>query len=314
MWNFRLFPDQASTLARQVDYVYFAVVGFALFFSAVICVLIIAFVVKYRRGSKADRSHAETENVKLELTWIIIPSCIALGLFFWAATLFFHLYSPPQDAAEIYVVGKQWMWYLQHPEGRREINELHLPLGRPVKLVMISQDVIHSFYVPAFRIKQDVLPGRFTSMWFEPAKTGRFHLFCAEYCGTKHSGMIGWVVVMDPVEYQEWLEHGTVVSTMATAGAKLFRQYGCSGCHSENATVRAPLLEGVYRKPRPLQSGEIVIADERYIRDSILMPKAQVVAGYEPVMPTYQGQISEDDLLQIIAYIKSLGTEGRVER
>jgi cytochrome c oxidase subunit II len=314
MWDFPLFPEQASSMSRRVDAVYFAVVGFAVFFSVVICVLIITFIVKYRRGSKADRSNAVTENVKLELAWIIIPSCIALGLFFWAARLFFQLYIPPKEAPEIYVVGKQWMWYLQHPEGRREINELHLPLGRPAKLVMISQDVIHSFYVPAFRRKQDVLPGRYTSVWFEPTRAGRFHLFCAEYCGTKHSGMIGWVEVMAPAEYEQWLERGTVREAMATTGARLFRQYGCSGCHSENSTVRAPMLQGLYGRPVPLQSGEIVTADERYIRDSILTPKAQVVAGFDPVMPIFQGQISEDELLQIIVYIKSLGMEGRGAR
>ncbi|HEV3163036.1 MAG TPA: cytochrome c oxidase subunit II [Isosphaeraceae bacterium] len=311
MWNIPLFPEQASSLARRVDAVYFSVLGFSVFFTVFICVLIISFAVKYRRGSKASRANAVSENLKIELTWIILPSLIALGLFFWATILFFQMYNAPSDAAEIDVVAKQWMWYLQHPEGRREINELHLPLNRPVRLTMISQDVIHSFYVPAFRAKQDVLPDRYTSIWFQPTKIGRYHLFCAEYCGTNHSGMIGSVIVMEPSEYQDWLESGTVRDSMASAGAKLFRQFGCSGCHSEHSSIRAPRLEGVYGKPVPLSNGEIVIADDRYIRDSVLMPKAQVVAGFEPVMPTFQGQIKEDELLQIIAYIRSLGKERR---
>jgi cytochrome c oxidase subunit 2 len=313
MWSFPLLPERASSLAARVDAVYFAVVGFAFFFSSLICVLIITFAVKYRRGSRAARAGALNESTRIELVWVVGPSLVALGLFFWAAILFFEVYNAPTDAPEIYVVGKQWMWYLRHPEGKREINELHLPLGRPVQLHMISQDVIHSFYVPAFRAKQDVLPGRYTSMWFEPIRVGKFHLFCAEYCGTKHSGMVGAVIVMEPADYERWLESGSADSAMAVDGAKLFRQHGCSGCHGEHSTVRAPRLEGIYGKPVPLQTGEFVIADDRYIRDSILVPKLQVVAGFEPVMPTFQAQLNEDDLLQIIAFIKSLGKEGRAQ-
>ncbi|MFO0953856.1 MAG: cupredoxin domain-containing protein [Isosphaeraceae bacterium] len=199
------------------------------------------------------------------------------------------------------------MWETQHPEGRREINTLHVPVGRPVRLTMTSVDVIHSFYVPAFRVKQDAVPGRYSTMWFEANKTGTYHLFCAEYCGTLHSAMIGKIVVMEPADYQSWLAEGTGSPSMAAEGARLFTRYGCNGCHGKNATVRAPLLDGVFGHAVPLQDGRVVTADERYIRDSILLPKNEVVAGYDPVMPTFEGQIGEGDLLKIIAYIRSIG-------
>lgn len=314
MWDFPLFPRQASSIAPRVDRLYLVLVGVWLFFTLMICVLVLYFAIKYRRSSTADRTRAATHNLPLEVAWIAIPLMIALGLFVWGTNEFFLLYSPPGDASEVSVVAKQWMWYLQHPEGKREINELHVPLNRPIRLNMISQDVIHSFYVPDFRVKQDVLPGRYTSAWFEPTRVGRYHLFCAEYCGTNHSAMIGWITVMEPSDFQRWLDEGNVAATMATTGAQLFRQFGCSGCHSPNSTVRAPLLDGVYGRPVPLQSGDVVIADDRYIRDSIMMPKSQIVAGYEPVMPTFASQIKEDELLQIIAYIKSLGNDGRAAR
>jgi cytochrome c oxidase subunit 2 len=224
------------------------------------------------------------------------------------------MYDVPDDAAEVYVLGRQWMWELRHPGGKREINELHVPVGRPVRLTMTSQDVIHSFFIPAFRIKQDVVPGRYTSLWFQATKPGRYHLFCAEYCGTDHSGMVGSVVAMDPADFQQWLEEGTAEESMSVAGERLFRQLGCSGCHAPNATVRAPLLEGVFGHPVPLDGGSFVQADERYIRDSILLPATQVVAGYKPVMPTFQGHISEEDLLKIVAYIKAIGKDERVEQ
>ena len=235
-------------------------------------------------------------------------------MFAWGARLFFKEYQPPGDALDIAVVGKQWMWHLQHPEGRSEINELHIPMGRPIKLTLISHDVIHSFYVPAFRVKQDVLPGRYTTMWFEPSKVGRYHLFCAEYCGTNHSTMRGSVTVMEPADFQSWLSLGGVGPSMAEEGERLFVQHHCAGCHRGSQTVHAPKLEGVFGRPVPIQEGRearFVTADAAYIRDSILLPKAQVVAGYEPVMPSYKDLISEQDLLKIIAYIKSIGPEGR---
>jgi cytochrome c oxidase subunit 2 len=307
MWNFPLFPERASSVAGQVDAVYAAAVAIALFFTALICFLILYHAIKYRRGSRADRTNPVSHNATIEAIWIGIPLFISLCLFAGATFVFFDIYDPPDDAFEVYVLGRQWMWELRHPGGRREINELHVPVGRAVRLTMTSLDVIHSFFIPAFRTKQDVVPGRYTALWFRPTRPGRYHLFCAEYCGTKHSGMIGSVVVMEPSEYQQWLEEGTTEESMSVAGERLFRSLGCSGCHGANATVRAPMLDGVFGHPVPLEGGSFVDADERYIRDSILLPQSQVVAGYKPVMPTFQGHIREDELLKIIAYIKAIG-------
>jgi cytochrome c oxidase subunit II len=313
MWNFPLFPDQASTMAPEVDALYFFELGIAGFFTALICAFILTFAARYRQKAIVDRSNPPTGSKLMEVVWIGVPLALGMVMFVWGANLFFRIYDPPGDAMEIAVVGKQWMWYLQHAEGRSEINELHVPLNRPIKLNMTSQDVIHSFYVPAFRVKQDVLPGRYTSLWFEPTQVGRYHLYCAEYCGTNHSTMGGWVTVMEPVDYQRWLTEAGIGPSMADEGARLFVQHHCAGCHRGSQTVKAPQLEGVFGKPVPIQNGKevrFVTADAAYIRDSILMPKAQVVAGYEPLMPSFKDQISEPDLLKIIAYIKSIGAEG----
>jgi cytochrome c oxidase subunit 2 len=290
-----------------VDGVYFYGLAITVFFTALICFLIVFFAIKYRRGSPADRSNPVTHNTPLEVFWIGVPLMLAMVLFFASTYVFYHMYQYPRDASEIYVLGRQWFWETQHPEGRRETNALHVPVGRPIRLTMTSSDVIHSFYIPAFRIKQDVVPGRYTTMWFQATKPGTYHLFCAEYCGTLHSGMIGKVIVMEPSEFQAWLQAGSVKESMAVEGQRLFTQYGCNGCHGRNATVRAPLLDGVFGHAVPLQSGEVITADERYVRDSILLPRSQVVAGYEPVMPTFEGHINESDLLKIISYIKSIG-------
>jgi cytochrome c oxidase subunit II len=310
MWNFPLFPDQASTNAERVDALYLFEVGILLFFTTLICVLILAFAVHYRSWAKVDRSHPPVTSRSMETIWIGIPAVLCLMMFAWGTKVFYDLYEPPVDAFDISVVAKQWMWYLQHPAGRAEINELHVPMGRPVKLTMTSQDVIHSFFVPAFRVKQDVLPGRYTSLWFRPTKIGRYHLFCAEYCGTNHSLMKGWVQVLEPADYERWLSEGGAGPSMAQEGETLFVRHHCAGCHRGSQIVHAPRLEGVFGRPVPIQEGKetrFVLADDRYIRDSILLPKSQVVAGYEPVMPSYQGQISEQDLLKILAYIKSIG-------
>ncbi|MBV8608202.1 MAG: cytochrome c oxidase subunit II [Singulisphaera sp.] len=315
MWDFPLFPEQASKVAGHVDAVAFYALGIVLFFTTLICILILFFAIKYRRGSKANRENAVTQNHTIEALWIGIPLALAMILFTVAMLVFFEMYRPPEGTSEVYVLGRQWMWETTHPEnGKREINELHWPVDRPVRLTMTSEDVIHSFFIPAFRIKQDVVPGRYTSMWFQPNKIGKYHLFCAEYCGTKHSGMIGWIHVMDPADYQRWLESGTTGVSLAAEGAQLFRSLGCSGCHGLNASVRAPLLDGVYGHPVPLETGEFITADERYIRDSILRPSSQVVAGYKPVMPTFEGRIREDELLKVIAYIKSLSKNEGVVR
>jgi cytochrome c oxidase subunit II len=310
MWsNVPIFPEQASTVAGRVDTLYAFLIALSVFFAGLIFLLLLVFAVKYRRRSEAEQPRPILDNLRLELAWTIIPLVLTMAIFAWGARLYFTTALPPDDAMEIYVVGLQWMWMLQHPEGQREINELHVPMGRPVKLIITSQDVIHSFYVPAFRIKMDAVPGLYTTTWFEATKTGSFHLFCAEYCGTLHPGMGGRIVVMKPTEFEQWLSGGTSAEPLAAAGERLFQQLGCSGCHVINAPVQAPSLEGLYGKPVPLQNGETVIADESYIRASILAPQKEVVAGYAPIMPSYQGQVSEEGLLQLIAYIKSLGGE-----
>ncbi len=316
MWNFPLFPERASTTAGRVDAVFFGGLVLVVFFTALICALILSLALRYRRGLPADRTRPPLTSLTLEAAWIGIPLLLSIGLFTWAAIVFFEIYTPPGDASDIYVVGKQWMWTVKHPEGHREKNELHLPLGRPVRLTMTSEDVIHSFYIPAFRTKQDVLPGRYTQMWFKPTKPGKYHLFCAEYCGTLHSAMGGWVYVMEPADYQRWLSGagGSLVEpSMAKEGEQLFVQHHCAGCHRGSQVVHAPGLEGIYNRPVPIQDGKVVrfvMADDRYLRDSILLPDSQVVAGYEPIMPSFQGRIAEEDLLKILEYVKSIGPGG----
>lgn len=309
--NFPLFPEQASTFAKQVDALYFFLVAVAAFFTALIFLSVIFFAIKYRRRAETEVPKPVPGSLALELTWSLIPLGLTLIMFTWGAALYFNVYtSAPANALEIYVVGKQWMWYIQHPTGQREINQLHIPAGRPIKLTMATEDVIHSFYIPAFRVKKDVVPGRYTTFWFEATKPGIYHLFCAEYCGTKHSQMGGWVTVLEPVQYQNWLS-GVTGESLASAGERLFQQMGCANCHREAGGGRGPSLRGVFGKPVTLLSGEMVIADEAYIRESILNPNAKIMAGYPSPsdMPTYQGQISEEGLLQIVAYIKSLAIE-----
>lgn len=304
--DFPLFPEQASSVAQQVDALYFVTVALCVFFATLVTVLVVVFAVKYRRKSDDEIPRQIAGHLGLELFWTAIPLVLAMGMFVWATVVYFHLVTPPTNAAEMYVVGKQWMWKLQHPEGKREINELHVPLGQPVRLTMTSEDVIHSFYIPAFRVKKDVLPGRYTSMWFEPTKVGQYHLFCAEYCGTEHSRMIGTVYVMEPKDYENWLSGGTLNEPMEVAGERLFQQYACHTCHKVDGKGRGPSLVGVFGKSAALQGGGSVLVNEAYIRESILTPAAKVVAGYQPIMPTFKGQVSEDGIMQLIAYIKSL--------
>lgn len=306
--NFPIFPPQASPFAQQVDHLYFALVAFSVAMIMLIALPMVYFLFKYRRGKKANRREPRLPEITIEITWITIPLLLMIGLYTWGADLYFHEQRPPPDALEINVIGKQWMWKAQHPEGNREINELHVPLGRTIKLTLASQDVIHSFFLPAFRIKKDVIPGYYTREWFQATKLGTFHLFCAEYCGTHHSGMIGKVTVMNPAEYEQWLAAGHPTSTLVQSGERRFRELGCSGCHMGSSVVRAPPLEGVFGKPVPLQSGGTVLADEGYIRDSIVLPNSQIVAGYQPVMPSFQGHVTEEELLELVAYIKSLGS------
>jgi cytochrome c oxidase subunit 2 len=328
MWDFPLFPVQASTAASRVDLVYFILIGLSILFASAVFIIIIYFSIKYRRTADVDRSQPSFESKKLEFIWLFTPLMLGLAVFTWQAKLYFDLYSPPNDALDVYVVGKQWMWKIQHPDGQSEINELHVPVNQPVRLIMTSQDVIHSFYIPAFRIKQDVLPGRYTSIWFEATKPGRYHLFCAEYCGTDHSNMIGSVVVLEEAGYQEWLTQnptgGVALTTGAAAGAEaggsmastgenLFNQLGCATCHQAEGTGLGPSLVGTFGEQVELTSGETVTADEEYIRESIVNPQAKIVAGYNPIMPTFEGQLNDEQLQQLVEYIKSLGTEQESE-
>jgi cytochrome c oxidase subunit 2 len=306
--GFQLLPEQASKLAVQVDILYYLLVGLSIFFALLIFFLIYIFAVRYRRRSEEEVPRQIPGLIQLELAWSVIPFGMALVVFVWGAKLYFTTYTPPADALEIYVVGKQWMWHIQHPTGQREINELHIPTGRAIKLTMATEDVIHSFYIPAFRVKKDVVPGRYTTMWFEATKPGSYHLFCAEYCGTKHSQMTGTIVVMEPLQYQQWLSGGDASETPVAAGEKRFQQLGCVTCHGDKPGARGPSLKGLFGNPVQLQSGEVVTVNEDYIRESILRPNAKLTAGYGAIMPTYQGQINEAALLQLTAYVKSLGT------
>jgi cytochrome c oxidase subunit 2 len=301
MDEFRLFPEQASTLSHQTDALFLFILSVSAFFSLLIAALIVLFAIKYRR-SAGLAAHHEPQAMWLEIAWTAIPLGISMVMFGWGSKVYFNAHRPPSDAMDIHVVGKQWMWKVQHPQGRREINELHVPLGRSIRLIMISQDVIHDLYIPAFRVKQDVLPGRYTTEWFNATKAGEYHLFCAQFCGNAHAEMIGRVVVMEPSQYNDWLRGAGREETVLQAGERLYREFGCNTCHG----VKAPTLAGLYGSQVKLQNGSTVAADESYLRESILYPSARVVAGYPTIMPTYKGQMSEDQLLQIIAYIKSL--------
>lgn len=294
-------------MAGRVDALFFFLVGVSSLFSVLIAVLLVTFAMRYRRKHSDDVGEAVHGSLVLEIGWSIIPFALAMIMFAWGAKIYVAMASPPADALQVNVVGRQWMWKLQHMEGRREINELHVPRGRPVKLNLTSEDVIHSFYVPAFRVKADAIPGRYTSLWFEATKPGRYHLFCAEYCGTQHSGMIGSVIVMEPDDYQAWLGGSAPGGSVASTGAQLFTQLGCATCHQKGDGQRGPSLVGVFGKSVQLKTGESVVADEGYLRESILNPQAKVVAGFEPVMPTFKGLVSEEGLMQLITFIKEQG-------
>jgi cytochrome c oxidase subunit 2 len=301
-----LFPESASTMASRVDGLYFFLIAVTTFFSLLIAGLIIYYAVKFHRRSPQSVGARIHGRMALEITWTIIPLLLTMVMFVWGASVFFAMTRPPDETLNIYVVGKQWMWKFQHLDGQREINELHVPVGRDVKLITTSEDVIHDLFVPAFRIKADVIPGRYVNLWFRATKPGRYHLFCAEYCGTKHSGMIGEVVVMDPVEYQAWLSGGAGQGSLASAGEKLFADLACNTCHRPDAQGRGPILNGLFGTTVTLQSGETAVVDEAYVRESILLPSARVTAGYQPIMPTFQGLVTEEQLLQLVEYVKQL--------
>jgi len=302
----RLHPEQASTLAGQVDAIYFFALAVSVVATIAIAALVVYLTVRYRRRHEGQLGEPVHGATALEIGWSVIPFIVMLVCFGWGAKVFFTASRPPEQAVEYFVVGKQWMWKFQHPDGHREIDDLHVPLGVPIKFTMTSEDVIHSLFFPAFRVKADVLPGRYTTLWFQATKPGTYHIFCAEYCGTEHSKMIGRVFVMEPNDYQNWLAGAGTTQTAAARGEELFTTYACVSCHRTDSRERGPVLAGLYGKTVQLEHGATVTADESYLRESILNPTAKVVAGYQPVMPTFQGQIGEDDLLQLIAYIKTL--------
>lgn len=304
-----LWPATVSAYGHQVDLLVIAFTVLIVVLSAPVFILIVVFAVKYRQGRPANRKHPVNRNVPLEVSWSIIPFLALLGFYIWSTELFSDLHHLPANAIQIDAVAKQWMWKFQHPEGQEEIDALHVPASRPIALFMASQDVIHSFFIPALRIKQDVVPGRYTSIWFEADKPGTYRVACSQYCGTNHSEMTGSLIVMSPSDYARWLANSSNDPSLVEAGASLFRENGCSGCHGAAATVHAPNLAGLYGKPVPLQGGAIVVADDQYIRDSILLPQSQIAAGYPPIMPTFQNVLSEEDVLKIVAYIKSLGNQ-----
>jgi cytochrome c oxidase subunit 2 len=303
---FPLFPPSASTVSLEMDLLYFFIVAVCAFFAVVVPIVIVYFALKYRRRGPDDVGADIHGSLILELTWTFIPFVLAMVMFVWGASLFYRLARPPADAMDIFVVGKQWMWKVQHPAGVREINELHVPINRNVRLLMGSEDVLHDFSIPAFRVKMDVVPGKLTTMWFNATTPGTYHIFCAEYCGTKHSGMIGEVLAMEEQDYVAWLAGGRSTGSAVETGERLFADLSCNTCHKPDSTGRGPSLIGLFGTTVELSSGQTAVADENYLRESIMNSQARTVRGYQSIMPPYQGMVSEENLLQLIAYIKTL--------
>lgn len=306
MSSFPLFPEAASSIAHEVDLLYFFILAVCSFFAVLVSALVVYFAVKYRRRHPDEVGADIHGSIALELLWTVIPFILAMVMFVWGADVFFRIARPPADSMEVFVVGKQWMWKVQHPEGVREINELHVPVNRNVKITLGSEDVLHDYYIPAFRVKMDAVPGKLTTMWFRATKPGVYQIFCAEYCGTQHSGMIGHVTVLEEHDYEAWLAGGRSTGTAVENGERLFTDLACITCHKADTTGRGPVLAGVFGSQVRLMDGRVVVADENYLRESIVNPQAKVVLGYQPIMPTFQGTVSEENLMQLIAYIKTL--------
>ena len=311
--NFALYPPEASKIAPQMDALYFFMVLVSLIGLTVVILLVTTFSIKYSKKRHPVPIQIEGSTL-LEATWTIIPLGLFLIMFVWGALIYFRVYTPPANAMNIYVVGKQWMWKAEHPGGQHEINSLHVPAGRAVQLTIISQDVFHSFSIPAFRVKREAIPGRYTSVWFEATTPGTYHLFCTQYCGTDHSHMIGDVVVMTPDDYKKWLNSSTSGASLAQNGERLFASLSCAACHNGRPDARGPNLANVYGSRLTLSNGEPQLADEAFIRQAILNPSQHVTQGYAPIMPTYQGQISEDGVIALVEYIKSLNSDYRVQQ
>jgi cytochrome c oxidase subunit 2 len=301
-----IFPEQASTFAKDVDALYFFILATCAFFAIGVSAAVVWLGIKYHKTHDGQIGARIEGNLPLELLWSVIPTIIAMFMFGWGASVFYHLRRPPDEALHLYAVGKQWMWKFQHLEGQREINELHIPAGRPVKITISSEDVLHSLYFPAFRTKMDAIPGRYTELWFEAKDPGVYHIFCTEYCGTNHAGMIGNVTVLEPAAYQAWLQGGGMEGTLAQRGAKLFNDLACSTCHVDTGTGRGPSLKDIMGTTVELQDGSTALIDEAYLRESILSSQAKIVKGFQPLMPTFQGLVSEENLVALIEHVKSM--------
>lgn len=306
-----LFPQQASTLAADVDALYLFIVAVTSFVGILTTVVVIYFAAKYHTKDPLEVGARIHGSIPLELAWSIIPFLITIVIFAWSANVFFQLQRPPDQTLEIYATGKRWMWKFQHLDGQNEINELHVPAGRPIKVTFTSEDVLHSLFFPAFRTKADAIPGRYSSVWFTPTLVGEHHIFCAEYCGTNHSRMVGKVVVMEPAAYESWLTGNVAGVSLASRGERLFGDLACNTCHLSDGRGRGPSLANKFGAAERLTSGATVAVDEAYVRESILTPQAKVVEGYQPLMPTFQGLISEENVMALVEYVKSLRAEGR---
>src|SRR3984893_7910313 len=311
--EFALFPPQASAIAPYMDAFYFFLLLISLVGLVLVGLMVGTFSIMFRKEKNPQPTHIEGSTL-LEATWTIIPLALFMVCFVWGALLYFRIYNPPTNAMNIYIVGKQWMWKAEHPGGQHEINALHVPTGRNVQLTMISQDVFHSFSIPDFRVKREVIPGRYSTVWFNATTPGTYHIFCTQYCGTNHSVMIGEVTVLSPDDYQKWTQESTSGMSLAQNGERLFASMGCNACHSGSAAARGPSLAGVYGSKLQLTNGSQVLVNDAYIRDAILNPSQHVTAGYAPIMPTYQGQISEDGLIDLVEYIKSIQSNYRVQQ
>ncbi len=303
-----LWPPSASASAAETDYLILAFTVLTLMLVVPIFIGVTVFAIRYRDGTKVNRRHTDKRDRMLELGWMLIPFTLTLIFFVWGARIFMDHKNPPANATRVEAIGRQWMWKFQHPGGQAEINNLHVPTGEPILINMISQDVIHSLYIPAMRIQMETLPGRYTQLWFQADRPGTYRIFCSEFCGTDHSVMDGLLTVMTPADYATWLAHAGSDGSLAEAGKRLFSSYGCSGCHLGTSTVRAPSLAGLYGQPVPMEAGGVITADATYLRDKILNPDHNKIAGYKQAMPVFKDIIPEDDLTRLVAYIKQSGT------
>jgi cytochrome c oxidase subunit 2 len=311
--NFSLYPPEASKIAPEMDALYFFMVLVSMIGMTIVILLVTSFSIMYSKKRHPVAVQIEGSTM-LEATWTIIPLGLFLIMFVWGALIYFRVYTPPANAMNIYVVGKQWMWKAEHPGGQHEINSLHVPTGRAVQLTLISQDVFHSFSIPAFRVKREAIPGRYTTVWFEATTPGTYHLFCTQYCGTDHSHMVGDIVVMTPDDFRKWLASSTSGASLAQNGERLFASLSCAACHNARPDARGPSLANVYGAKLTMANGHTTIVDEAFLRDAILNPSQHVTQGYAPIMPTYQGQISEDGVIALVEFLKNLNSDYRVQQ